>query len=105
MEKRGAKDWKKELASQVKTTHTTLNRVVEEEFRSIFNLVGGEVSASENGRGCLKSVCSRRERYRILLGEAVRVLEETRGSFKSGKLSSLRIRLMKASEDLPAREI
>jgi len=89
------------VKSRIQKAGKTIHRTVEEELGEILGHLGGDSEDGPDASQCPKHNCSRREKYRILLTEAIRDLEDTRGSFKSSRLAALRKKLQQTLDSLP----
>jgi len=78
------------IATRVRRTRSNLRQLLEEEMGGIVKALGGPSRESWEQGSCLKTRCEKRERYILILEEAVQILSKTKGNFHSRKLGALR---------------
>ena len=78
------------IASSVRRTGSYLLQLLGEEMGGIVKDLGGPPRESWEQWDCLKTRCEKRERYILILEEAVQILSKTKGNFHSRKLGALR---------------
>jgi hypothetical protein len=86
---------KKRIAREAKRN---ISAAIDRNLRILGDYMEGE-NKDLSGLDCIREQCGVDTNCRKLLEEAVRVLEETKSSFRSRKLVELRTKLMKFLEE------